>query len=365
MLEACGLKGHRIGGAQISPQARELHRERRRRPHRRRARADGGGAAPSPRAVRRRASPRGRAPRSRRAAAAHVGAAPPAAKTAGWPASVDARRADHRAPARRPSLCRARARSPRRRRRSDGSRRRAARSSSASACSRSPPAPMRSRARPPSSRSTASRSSARRRDLQAQVRRAVAPLRGSSLLAVDGSGARAPRRVAADGSSPPTTTAPSRTRFASRVVPETPVAVVHRGKRDMARLGAGQGHAAASRTGRTAASPRIWVKRATPVARRRLSSPWTRAGRPPGRSRSPRASRPGSRPRRSPHDELVFRLRSGLAAPARRADRRPAQARDRAPRAPARCRPGAAYVDVSVPGAPCRGHADPQLSGGG
>ena len=31
MLEACGLKGHRIGGARDLAEARELHRERRRR----------------------------------------------------------------------------------------------------------------------------------------------------------------------------------------------------------------------------------------------------------------------------------------------------------------------------------------------
>ena len=68
MLEACGLKGFRIGGAQISPEARQLHRERRRRHDRRRAGADGRGAAPGARAVRRRAAPRGAAPRRDRGA---------------------------------------------------------------------------------------------------------------------------------------------------------------------------------------------------------------------------------------------------------------------------------------------------------
>ena len=40
MLEACGLKGHVIGGAVISPDAREFHRERRRRDDGRRSRID-------------------------------------------------------------------------------------------------------------------------------------------------------------------------------------------------------------------------------------------------------------------------------------------------------------------------------------
>ncbi len=70
MLEACGLKGHRIGGAQISPKHAELHRERRRRPDGGRGRAHGRGAAPCPRAVRRRVAARGRVPRRARAAAA-------------------------------------------------------------------------------------------------------------------------------------------------------------------------------------------------------------------------------------------------------------------------------------------------------
>ena len=68
MLEACGLRGHRIGGAQISPQARELHRERRRGPGDRRARADGRSAPAGARGVRRRARARGAPSRAARAA---------------------------------------------------------------------------------------------------------------------------------------------------------------------------------------------------------------------------------------------------------------------------------------------------------
>ena len=52
-------------GADLA-EARELHRERRRRADRGRARADGRGAPPRARAVRRRAAPRGRAPRRSR-----------------------------------------------------------------------------------------------------------------------------------------------------------------------------------------------------------------------------------------------------------------------------------------------------------
>ena len=44
MLELCGLKGHRIGGAHDLAQARELHRERGRRDERGLRRADGRGA---------------------------------------------------------------------------------------------------------------------------------------------------------------------------------------------------------------------------------------------------------------------------------------------------------------------------------
>ena len=63
MLDACGLKGYTVGGARISPTARELHRERGRRDRRGRDRAHGRGAAASPRAIRRRARARGGAAR--------------------------------------------------------------------------------------------------------------------------------------------------------------------------------------------------------------------------------------------------------------------------------------------------------------
>ena len=60
MLELCGLKGHRIGGARRLAEARELHRERRRSDDRRLPGADVRGAAASARGVRRRARARGR-----------------------------------------------------------------------------------------------------------------------------------------------------------------------------------------------------------------------------------------------------------------------------------------------------------------
>ena len=70
LIEECGLKGHRIGGARDLRAARELHRERGRRDVGRRARADGRGAPAGARAVRGRARARGALPRPARAAAA-------------------------------------------------------------------------------------------------------------------------------------------------------------------------------------------------------------------------------------------------------------------------------------------------------
>ena len=77
LLEACGLRGFRIGGAQISPEARELHRERRRRDDGRRARADRRGTPASAGALRGCPRAGGAADRQHRDPSSRVQAAPP------------------------------------------------------------------------------------------------------------------------------------------------------------------------------------------------------------------------------------------------------------------------------------------------
>ena len=224
MLELCGLKGHRIGGAADLAEARELHRERRRRDDGRLPRADGRGAPPRARAVRRRARARGRAARRdrRRAdvAVTAVGAGRRTANTAAWPAgdesSVD--------------------RVPVRARRASSSRFRGGSPASASICRGSSPPAARSaiaflivarrrsspgsvparRACSPFARST---SAGRHRRVASQVRKALAPTRGTSLLKVDldavaAGGGGAPDRRRAHAS-----TARFPTRFASSSCP--------------------------------------------------------------------------------------------------------------------------------------------------
>jgi len=197
-------------------------------------------------------------------------------------------------------------------------------------------------------------------ELQAQVRHAVAPLRGSSLLAVDG--AALERRV----ESLPTVLSVHYDRafphtLRVHVVPETPVAVLHRGTETwlVSARGRVMGRIPNGTNGGLA---RIWVKRATPVTAGEILG--VDAGGDTARALALAVRFPARIATAAlVHDELVLRLRSGivlrLGAPtdvrlklaiARRALRvLPA---------------GATYVDVSVPGRPVAG-IDPQVSGGG
>lgn len=189
--------------------------------------------------------------------------------------------------------------------------------------------------------------------VRAQVRRELAGLRGTSLLALDGRALE--RRVEAlpaivsvgyDRAFPHT--------LRLTVVPETPVAVLHRGAETW--LLSGRGRAVKRIPPRTLpALPRIWVPYATQVAAGAFVQPdgagWAARAlalalgvRFPGRIATAQVA----------HGELLFRLRSGLEL--RLGE--PTDVRLKlaiARRALGALPLGAVYLDVSVPGRPVAG----------
>ena len=287
MLEACGLKGHRDRRRADLAQARELHRERGRGADRGRDRADGGGAAARPRAVRRRAAARGRVPRRARAAAARVGARP----ASGERGRVARRRrpAKARAPRARAASSRCRGEPLPALPRSLASLRRAARSRSASASSRSPPAPMPSRAQTSAFAISTLEVDGAPAAVQQQVRRALAPFLGTNLLALDG--AALERRAEALPTVVSSRLRPRLPAHAPRSTscPERTVAVLHRGKETWL----------VSARGRVSAHPDRHAPRARPdlgaaEGRRRSRRLPRRRGRRRGRAHArPRGALPG------------------------------------------------------------------------
>jgi cell division protein FtsQ len=190
-------------------------------------------------------------------------------------------------------------------------------------------------------------------EVQKQVRREIAPLVGTSLLALDGSSLE--RRIEAlpavvsvgyDRAFPHT--------LRLTIVPETPVAVLRRGAETW--LLSGRGRIVAHIPARTYPSlPRIWVPRATQVAAGAFVAPdgagsaaralaLALAARFPARIATAAMT----------HRELVLRLRSGLEV--RLGE--PTDVRLKlavAWRALRGLPAGATYLDVSVPGRPVAG----------
>jgi cell division protein FtsQ len=196
--------------------------------------------------------------------------------------------------------------------------------------------------------------------LQAQVRAALAPILGKSLLAFDG--AAVVRRVEA---LPAVVSArydrafPHTLRIS--VVPERPVAVVRRGRQSW--LVSARGRAIRQIRPRSqAALPRIWVPTAVQIAPGAFLPP--DAG---GIATTVLALARGFPARFATvavaHGEVTLRLRSGVEL--RLGE--PVDVRLKlavARRALRVLPPGATYVDVAVPQRPVAG-ADPQLSGKG
>jgi cell division protein FtsQ len=197
-------------------------------------------------------------------------------------------------------------------------------------------------------------------DVRKEVKRALAPLLGKSLLSLDG--AALERRVEAL----PTVVSAGYDRafphtLRVQVVPEKPVAVLHRGRSTW--LVSARGRVVSRLQPRTLPSlARIWVPRRTAVAVGGFLPP--AAGGIAARTLA-LASRFPARVATVAfaHGELVFHLRSGVEL--RLGD--PTDVRLKlaiARRALRQLPPGATYVDVSAPGRPVAGAAaDPQVSG--
>jgi cell division protein FtsQ len=197
--------------------------------------------------------------------------------------------------------------------------------------------------------------------IRAQVRRALAPLRGTSLLALDGDALRG--RVEAL----PTVVSVTYDRafphtLRIRVVPERPVAVLHRGRETW--LVSARGRVIARIPNRTHGTlARVWVPRATVLEPGSLLEPnrggtvvrtLALASRFPARIAVASLARDG----------LVYRLRSALELRlGEPTDVRLKLAIVR--RALRQLPPGTTYLDVSVPQRPVAGSANSQLSGGG
>ena len=196
--------------------------------------------------------------------------------------------------------------------------------------------------------------------VRTQVRRAVAPLVGTNLLALDG--AALVRRI----ETVPTVRSATYDRafphtLRIRVVPEVPVAVLHRGKETW--LVSARGRVLFRIPNLTlGALARIWVPRATAVDAGAFLPP--AAGGIAARTLALALRFPARIATASlAHGLLVFRLRSGLALELGE----PTDVRLKlavARRALAALPPGAVYVDVSVPGRPVAG-TNSKLSAGG
>jgi cell division protein FtsQ len=198
-------------------------------------------------------------------------------------------------------------------------------------------------------------------DVQQQVRRVLKPLVGTNLLALDG--AALERRAEAlpsvvsvryDRAFPHT--------LRIHVVPEVPVAVLHRGKETW--LVSARGRVVKRvPTGTYPALARVWVPRKADVSIGALLAPT--AGGTAARALALAARLPAHISTASlAHGGLVFRLRSGIEL--RLGD--PTDVRLKlaiARRALARLPTGATYVDVSVPERPVAGMDNPQLSSRG
>jgi cell division protein FtsQ len=194
-------------------------------------------------------------------------------------------------------------------------------------------------------------------DVRQQVRRELAPLVGTSLLALDGSSLE--RRI----ESLPSVVSVAYDRAFPHtlrlvVVPEKPVAVLHRGGQTWLLSARGRVVESIVR-GTYPGLPRIWVPHATPVAAGAFIQPETvgsaaRAlalalvARFPARISTATMS----------HRELILRLRSGLLL--RLGDPTDVRLKLAVARRALRGLPiGASYLDVSVPDRPVAGTDEP------